>query len=103
MIDAVYAASEKYDDVVIAVHFAHGALRAFERAKGVIGSTVRRIISRGRDCNCNRRGTEGLRKYRWCPQYQNTGCDNANCEGVHSQRSTSSMRKQTSSLYRKLC
>jgi hypothetical protein len=57
MIDAVHATSETHDDVVIAVHLAHGTLRALERPEGMIDGTVGRIISRRRNCNRNRRGS----------------------------------------------
>jgi len=63
MIDAVYATSEPHNDVVIAVQIAHRTLGALKRSEGMIDGTVGGIISRGRDCNRNRRSPVRLRNH----------------------------------------
>jgi hypothetical protein len=45
MIDAVCAASEFHDNVLIAVYLAHSALRSIERSERMIDRAVSGIIS----------------------------------------------------------
>src|SRR6201996_8608866 len=104
MIDAVYASCELYHHVVIAVYLAHCALCALERSEGMVDSAVAGIIPRRRYRNRNRRGSARLCECRRCAYCEKTSHDYADYESAHFQRSTSSMRKRTSSpLYSKLC